>query len=226
MLSMMLMASTATAQTISGAELEGVAVAKLESVLDERGDMRRREITFTRNLYDMDVPDGYVDIIPTLSGTINFSGYTPMTLRVSVDGRTVKVINFVMSVRIYDTVLIANRDLRFDEQISESDFRMEEIMVDGRTEPLKDYNQIKGLVPLRTIRAGSPVTLALFQTALVIEMNQPVRIVTSYHGVQVAAKGIALSRGRVGKIIRVRNEASGKILSGRVIDSQTVEVTF
>ena len=103
---------------------------------------------------------------------------------------------------------------------------MEEIAVDGRTEPLKDFNKIKGMVPTRLIRAGLPVTIGLFQPPLVIEINQPVRIMTKYHGVVASAKGIALSRGRIGKIIRVRNEASGKIVSGRVIDSQTVEVIF
>ena len=223
---LLLLCSTASAQTVSGAELEGVAIAKLESMLDERGDYRRREITLNRNLYDMDVPDGFLDIIPTVSTNINLSSYTPMTLRIMVDGRTVKVLNFVVNVRIYDTVLVTNHDLRFDEPISESDFRLEEIVVDGRVEPLKDFNAIKGLVPVRMIRAGSPVTMSLFQTPLVIEVNQPVRIVTRINGVQVAAKGVALNRGRIGKVIRVRNETSGKILSGRVIDAQTVEVVF
>ena len=217
---------SASAQVITGAELEGISIAKIEQILDERGDLRRREINFARNLYDMTVPDGMVDIIPTLSGTLNLTGYTPMTVRVMVDGRTVKAINFVVSVRLYDTVLVANHDLRFDEPVSESDFRMEEIAVDGRTEPLKDFNKIKGMVPTRLIRAGLPVTIGLFQPPLVIEINQPVRIMTKYHGVVASAKGIALSRGRIGKIIRVRNEASGKIVSGRVIDSQTVEVIF
>ena len=222
----LLLCSTASAQTISGAELEGIAVAKLESILDERGDLRRREITLNRNLYDMDVPDGFVDIVPSVSSNISLSSYTPMTLRIMVNGRTVKVLNFVVNVRIFDTVLITNHELRFDEPVTENDFRLEEIVIDGRIEPLKDFNVIKGLVPVRMIRAGSPVTLSMFQTPLVIEVNQPVRIVTRYHGVQVAAKGVALSRGRVGKVIRVRNESSGKILSGRVIDSQTVEVIF
>lgn len=220
------MCSTVSAQKVWGAELEGVAVGKIESMLDERGDLRRREITLNRNLYDMDVPDGQLEIIPSVSSNINLVSYTPVTLRIMVDGRTVKVLNFVVNVRIYDTVLVANHDLRFDEPISESDFRLEEIVVDGRTEPLKDFGAIKGLVPVRMIRAGSPVTIALFQEPLVIEANQPVRIVTRINGVEVVAKGVSMGRGRIGKVIRVRNETSGKILSGRVIDAQTVEVIF
>ena len=38
------------------------------------------------------------------------------------------------------------------------------------------------------------------------------------------AKGIAMTRGRIGQVIKVKNEASQKILSAKVIDSQTVEV--
>ena len=223
---LLLLCSTASAQKVWGAELEGMAIAKIESMLDERGDLRRREITLNRNLYDMDVPDGQLEIIPSVSSNINLTSYTPVTLRIMVDGRTVKVLNFLVNVRIYDTVLVTNHDLRFDEPISESDFRLEEIVVDGRVEPLKDFNAIKGLVPVRMIRAGSPVTIALFQEPLVIEVNQPVRIVTRINGVEVVAKGVSMGRGRIGKVIRVRNETSGKILSGRVIDAQTVEVVF
>lgn len=220
------MCSTATAQKVWGAELEGMAIAKIESMLDERGDLRRREITLNRNLYDMDVPDGQLEIIPSVSSNINLTSYTPVTLRIMVDGRTVKVLNFLVNVRIYDTVLVTNHDLRFDEPISESDFRLEEIVIDGRSEPLKDFKAIKGLVPVRMIRAGSPVTIALFQEPLVIEVNQPVRIVTRINGVEVVAKGVSMGRGRIGKVIRVRNETSGKVLSGRVVDAQTVEVVF
>lgn len=223
---LLLMCSTAAAQKVWGAELEGMAIAKIESMLDERGDLRRREITLNRNLYDMDVPDGQLEIIPSVSSNINLSSYTPVTLRIMVDGRTVKVLNFLVNVRIYDTVLVTNHDLRFDEPISESDFRLEEIVIDGRSEPLKDFKAIKGLVPVRMIRAGSPVTIALFQEPLVIEVNQPVRIVTRINGVEVVAKGVSMGRGRIGKVIRVRNETSGKVLSGRVVDAQTVEVVF
>ncbi len=67
------MCSTATAQKVWGAELEGMAIAKIESMLDERGDLRRREITLNRNLYDMDVPDGQLEIIPSVSSNINLT---------------------------------------------------------------------------------------------------------------------------------------------------------
>ena len=114
----------------------------------------------------------------------------------------------------------------FDKVVSAMDFRQEEITVDGRNDYIKDFSEVKDLVPIRTIRAGSPVTLAMFQTAQVIELHQPVRLQIKYHGIVASAKGIAMSKGRVGKMIKVKNESSGKIITGKVIDAQTVEVIY
>ena len=61
---------------------------------------------------------------------------------------------------------------------------------------------------------------------MVIQTNQPVRLRIKYHGVEASAKGIAMTRGRVGDMIRVKNESSGKIITGKVIDEQTVEVIY
>ena len=214
------------AQVITGEEIEALAINRIETILDERGDMRRREINFLRRMYDQPVPDGNAQIEITVPGQINYAGMTSVTARYKVDGRVVKVINFVVQVRVYDTVLVASRDLMFDKNLSESDFRFDEITVDGRNEYIKDFTLIKELVPMRTIRAGSPVTLSMFRTAQVIQINQPVRLHIKYHGVEASAKGIAMARGRVGEMIRVRNESSGKIITGKVIDGQTVEVIF
>ncbi|MBQ3335831.1 MAG: flagella basal body P-ring formation protein FlgA [Selenomonadaceae bacterium] len=35
-----------------------------------------------------------------------------------------------------------------------------------------------------------------------------------------------MTRGRIGSIVKVKNESSEKILSARVIDANTVEVTM
>ena len=125
-----------------------------------------------------------------------------------------------------NTVLTASHDLLYDKPITEADFRQEEIAIDGRNDYIKDFTVIKSLVPSYLIRAGSPVTINMFRQAMVIQTNQPVRLRIRYHGIEASAKGIAMARGRVGDMIRVKNESSGKIITGRVIDEQTVEVIY
>ncbi len=59
---------------------------------------------------------------------------------------------------------------------------------------------------------------------MAVKSQHPVKIVFRVNGLEVSAKGTALVSGRIGQVIRVRNDASQKVLSARVIDSQTVEV--
>ena len=57
-------------------------------------------------------------------------------------------------------------------------------------------------------------------------MGSPVKIIVRYGRLQATAKGIAMSRGRIGQIIKVKNEVSQKIISAKIVDEQTVEVIY
>ena len=135
-------------------------------------------------------------------------------------------VNFVVSVKVFDYVIIANHDLRMETPVTESDFRLAEIPIDGRAEYVKDIQDVKGLVPHRIIRAGSPVSINYFDQPLVIRSGAPVKIVVNYKGIKASAKGVAMTRGRIGEIIKVKNESSQRIVTARVIDSGTVEVVM
>ncbi|MBR2180243.1 MAG: flagellar basal body P-ring formation protein FlgA [Selenomonadaceae bacterium] len=214
------------AQVISGRDLEAATINKIEMVLDNRGDMRRRDIHFFHQMQNVVVPDGMASIEVDVPGQINYGGMTSVIVKCRVDGRICKTLNFTVRVRIYDVVLIAEHDLTYDKAVNATDFRQDEIIVDGRTNYIKDFSLIKNLVPSHMIRAGSPVTINMFRTAMVVQANQPVRLRIRYHGIEASAKGIAMNRGRVGEMIKVKNESSGKIITGKVVDEQTVEVIY
>ena len=129
-------------------------------------------------------------------------------------------------VRVVDFVFVANHDLRIENPVTESDFRMEEVAIDGRTEYTKDIQEIVGLVPHRFIRAGTPITANYFQQPVAVASGQPVKIIVRYNGIEASAKGIALTRGRIGETIKVKNDSSQKIVSAKVIDAGTVEVVM
>ena len=48
----------------------------------------------------------------------------------------------------------------------------------------------------------------------------------NYNGIRATAKGIVMTRGRIGALIKVKNESSQKILTAKVIDAHTVEVSM
>ena len=214
-------------QIVPGGQLESMAISEIEMLLDSKGESRRREISLLNPLSDFSVPNGVIDIkVSVPSATINYIGVTPVKARISVGGRIYRDVNFVMSVKVFDFVAVANHDLRIETPVTESDFRMEEVPVDGRTEYVKDVQEIVGLVPHRIIRAGSPVSINFFRQPVAIASGQPVKIIVRYKGIEATAKGIALTRGRIGEVIKVKNEASQKIVSAKVIDAGTVEVVM
>ena len=56
------MTTTASAQEIRGEAVEAAIINKIESVLDNRGEMRRREVHFLRRMYDVSIPEGGYEI--------------------------------------------------------------------------------------------------------------------------------------------------------------------
>lgn len=214
------------AYTITGAELQSIALDAVENALSRNGETRRHEIFFTQAPLDIKLPEGVVDVKPEIPAQISYVSLTPVRLMIYVNGRAYRTVSYTASVKIYDTVLVANHDLRIEVPVSIDDFHSAEIAVDGRNEFIKDPAEVNGLVPHRYIRAGSPVTKSYFQQPIAVNHGQHVNIIVNYRGIRVTAKGIVMSRGRIGSIVKVKNEVSEKILSAKVIDANTVEVNM
>ena len=214
-------------QIIPGEQIQAMATDEIEKILSERGETRRHEIVFMSSLNKVSLPNGVIDIkimLPTAG--LSYANVTPMRARISINGKNYRDITFGAMVKIFDKVLVANHDLRIEVAVNKSDFRTEEIVIDGRTQYIKDVQEVVGLVPHRYIRAGQPIAINYFQQPVAVEMGSPVRIIVRRNGLQASAKGIAMSRGRIGQVIKVKNESSQKIVSAKVVDDQTVEVVF
>lgn len=212
--------------TISGLEIEAIALDAVEQALAKRGETRRHEIFFMQNAPDLKLPEGVVDVKAQIPGQISYISLTPVRAVVFVNGRAQRTISFTANIKVYDNVLVANHDLRIEIPVTAADFHTAEIAIDGRNEYVKNVSEVEGLVPHRFIRAGSPVTIGYFQQPVAVNSGQRVNIVLNFNGVKVSARGIVMTRGRVGSLVKVKNEASEKILTAKVIDSHTVEVTM
>lgn len=213
--------------TITGAELQAVAMDALEKALAERGETRRHEIFFTQlNPVDVKLPEGVVDVKAEVPAQISYISLTPVRVHIFVNGRALRTMSFTASVKVYDRLIVANHDLRIEVPVTAADFHMAEVAIDGRNEFVKDVREVVGLVPHRYIRAGSPVTMGYFQQPVAVNSGQRVTIVINYRGIRATAKGIVMTRGRIGALVKVKNETSEKILTAKVIDAHTVEVSM
>ncbi|MBQ1915794.1 MAG: flagellar basal body P-ring formation protein FlgA, partial [Selenomonadaceae bacterium] len=68
------------------------------------------------------------------------------------------------------------------------------------------------------------ITDRMLQSPIVMDVGTTITLMATHNGIQVKAEGVAMERGRIGKIIRVRNAKSRKVLRGRVLDANTVEI--
>ena len=214
------------AYTVSGTDLQAIALDAVENALAERGEYRRHEIFFTQTPQDFKLPEGVVDVKAELPAQISYISLTPVRVMIFVNGRAYRTVSFTASVKVYDMVLVANHDLRIEVPVNAGDFHTAEVAIDGRNEFIKDVAEVVGLVPHRFIRAGSPVTLGYFQQPIAVNSGQRVTIIVNYNGIRATAQGIVMTRGRIGSLVKVKNEASEKILTAKVIDAHTVEVSM
>lgn len=87
---------------------------------------------------------------------------------------------------------------------------------------------VTGLVLKRRLSEGQPLRASLLTTPRIVRRGQALSIVSGASNGSVAIRmaGTALSDGRLGERIRVKNRSSGRTVEGIVRSSERVEVAF
>ena len=81
-----------------------------------------------------------------------------------------------------------------------------------------------GMVSKRSIRQGEVVRLSNMAPPLLVAKGDHVKITAAAGQLSVSTNGIALTKGRKGEQIRVRNIGSEKILRARITGQGRVNV--
>lgn len=212
-------------QVLPADYIEDLARERLEQTLEEQGETRRYTIMLSRKVGSVRCPEGDIVCETELPKDVRYRGLNPVYVKVYVDGALYRRSICYYELHVYGPMLVAARDLRPEQLLTAADVRLEEHEVENRSEfYLEDPKLVVGRVPNRVIRSGTPITDGVLQNPVVINTGAPIQLVASYNGVKITTEGVALQKGRVGNIIRVRNATSAKILRGRVIDATTVEI--
>ncbi len=89
----------------------------------------------------------------------------------------------------------------------------------------KTKSAVIGKVARRTLLPGEAIPLIAVDNPHVIILGAQVKIVFAESGMQIVAYGVAQQAGAVGDIVRVRNQDSGRFVSGRVQPDGSVRVS-
>ena len=86
------------------------------------------------------------------------------------------------------------------------------------------FSQISNKVARRTLVPGRPIPLSAIRDPYVIERGQVLTLVFKHGPLLITGSGIALEPGGLGKIVRVKNRDTGRIVSGKVRGDGSVSV--
>ncbi len=154
-----------------------------------------------------------------------FRGQTMARVSMMCGGKSVKTIAVTVDTRFHKEVLVAKRQIRRHETLSE---QMVELA-------MRDVTSLKGgyftgfeqLVDNRTKRSvgvGAALSADHVEPVPVIMRGDDVALVVEGDGIWISAGGVAIQDGGVGSRIRVRNRDSGRIVQGTVLDRGTVAI--
>lgn len=129
------------------------------------------------------------------------------------------------SVRIFDRVLVANHHLAKGTVLSAADLRAERhelSVLPGGYETAPE--RLIGKQLRRALPAGAVIPPQAVKAAPLIKQGETVTLVIRQGGMEVSSSGTALSDAAPGERLRVRNEASRRVVEGTVTANRRVEV--
>lgn len=122
-------------------------------------------------------------------------------------------------------VPVATRSIRFNEEISQSDYKIVKVKsLKHEQIQLYDPAQIVGMQAKYNIPAGHIMKISDLKKPPIIKENDPVTLIYNAHDISLKTVGIALSAGAAGEKIRVKNEKTGIVVFGEVVDKNMVKV--
>jgi flagella basal body P-ring formation protein FlgA len=128
-----------------------------------------------------------------------------------------------LRVRSFADVLVSADRLSSRDIIDEDSFVLERVdITDLREQPVTSMDDVLGYRLTRNLRRGAVLTMRAVEPFPDMEQNASVTIVFTAGLCTVTARGQSLQDGYIGETVRVKNEASGKIIRAEVADSHTV----
>lgn len=173
-------------------------------------------------------PAGNMEIKPVEAFRGMNMGNLSLPVEIYVDGAMEGRLTLSGRIEKHINVVCAARDIRKNDMVEASDIRVEKRGAEKRIGAgfLTDMSLAVGKQTRSDIRSGA----VLFEKNLVIpsvlKKGDRVRLVAKSGRLSIQTLAEAMSDGKAGERIRVRNIDTGKYVNATVVDSATVETVF
>lgn len=158
----------------------------------------------------------------SISGSIT-AGRTTIGVRCNTE--TNWSISTSAVIKIYETVIVLSRPVQRGEIITRQHLAIEKRDVSNlRGDFATKVDQIENKQAARYTPAGVTLSLRSFVEPQLIKRGEKIIISAIQPAFTIRMNGIAMMDGTKGQLIRIKNEKSGRIISGTVIEPGMVSV--
>ena len=136
-------------------------------------------------------------------------------------GKTLSFISLKLS--LFKDVWVSNRNIKTGQEISGSDFNLEEKDVTKiRSFPIEDIGKIQGYKAKRNIRKGTILSEDMLKRIAVVKSGTSLTAIKIAGNVKISFSVYARSSGNVGDVIRVTYNK--RVFKAKVINSNYVQI--
>jgi flagellar basal body P-ring formation protein FlgA len=136
-------------------------------------------------------------------------GRNTIAVNVLVDGDTKKQIKVSAVIKRQLDVPVIKRSLKRGSMVTARDIKWKRLEMTRAIEGLLvDEQDLIGMVSLRSVKAGMPLRMKWFAEPLAIDRGERVKVKLVQGGLIINTTAIALSKGRIGDVIQLRNPKS------------------
>ncbi|MFK8053611.1 MAG: flagellar basal body P-ring formation chaperone FlgA [Woeseiaceae bacterium] len=148
-----------------------------------------------------------------------------MTIQVRCEGAQPWKVYLQAQLERFEPVVVTASSLSRGQILAATDLVMEKRPVSSLTSGyLKNVKRLVGNELRQTLPAGSVLRPAHVKQTMAIRRGQTVTLVSKGTGIHIRMTGVAVADAAVGARIPVKNQNSGRIVEGIVLDTQTVQV--
>lgn len=212
-------------QLISRQTLIDKAVDAIRSQVGPNVEVDDITISSIGQVQNVVAPPGDLVFSTSLPYGIRYNTPTTVLIGINVNERTFTKVGLKFDVNLYRQVIVAARGMDALEIITDGSLRYERMDIGHLPAGFfTDKNKILGLMARRQITPGMVVTNSIVIKPILIKRGSIVNLVARIGNMEVIATGQAMQDGYEGQLIRIKNSNSNKIVLGKVVDGDKVQV--
>lgn len=190
-------------------------------------DRESVEITAYYEGGDITIPNGKVDLTYKKFGGNKTAGRLPLTLLIKTDKNYKKRIRINSRVLVSQEVIKTTHTVKRGEILSKDNIQLETIQTERPWKNAMDsLEHALGYEASRNLPSGKILTQKIIKKPALGSKGDKILILAEKGGMTITAPGILKEDGYEDGMVKVLNMESKKTIYGRLVDANTVKVSF